>query len=289
MNHYKGNDGDHIKRGGKYNSYAIGHEVCNFSSSNGTLYGYVQSAGKINIARLGASKTDESISGVTVIWTAVPKSGGTVVIGWYKDATIYRSAQPIKKPSKLQKENNVSNYRIKAPADSAVLLPPEKRTLIIPRAVKGGIGKSNVWFADEEESKEIVGRAIDFISTGTLPELPDIDQNQTFLEGNPRLVAHLRRERNSAVIKAKKDATLQTKGKLCCEACGFNFKDFYGEFGDGFCEVHHIQPLSKTDGIVETKLSDLAIVCSNCHRIIHRSNPMFDIQKLSKIIRCQKP
>lgn len=288
MNHYNGNDGDQIERGGKYNQHSIGHEVCNFSNNAGTLYGYVQPTGQIKIEKLGAGKKDDFVSGVTVVWTAGPENGGTVVVGWYKDATVYREAQTITKPSAIQKKNGVSSYRIKAPADKAVLLPVEQRELMIPRAVKGGIGQSNVWFADKEESQEIVNRVITHINVGTIPTLPDIDQSQSILEGNPRLVAHLRRERNSAIIKAKKDATLRATGKLRCEACGFDFKEVYGEFGDGFCEVHHLQPLSKADGVVKTELGDLAIVCSNCHRIIHRSGPMLSIPSLAKHVQRQR-
>jgi 5-methylcytosine-specific restriction protein A len=159
---------------------------------------------------------------------------------------------------------------------------------MIPRSVKGGIGQSNVWFADKEESQEVVNRVISLINDGAIPALPDVDQNQSILEGNPRLVAHLRRERNSAIIKTKKDAILRATGKLCCEACGFDFKEVYGEFGDGFCEVHHLQPLSKADGVVKTELGDLAIVCSNCHRIIHRIDPMLSISSLAKHLQCQR-
>lgn len=289
MNHYNGIDGDSIERGGKYNQHSIGHEVCNFSNNAGTLYGYVRPTGRIKIEKLGASKKDDSVSGVTVVWTAGPESGGTVVVGWYKDATVYRDAQTIAKPSKLQRKNGISSYRIKATADKAMLLPVEQRELIIPRAVKGGIGQSNVWFADKKESQKIVESVITLIDSGTLRPLPDIDQNQSILEGNPRLVAHLRRERSSVIVKAKKEATQQAMGKLCCEACGFDFKDVYGEFGDGFCEVHHIQPLSKADGVVRTELKDLAIVCSNCHRVIHRSDPMLSILNLSKHVKRQCP
>ena len=153
---------------------------------------------------------------------------------------------------------------------------------MIPRAVKGGIGQSNVWFADKEEGQEIVNRVTSLINEAVIPTLPDVDQSQSILEGNPRLVAHLRRERNSAIVKAKKDATLRATGKLCCEACGFDFKEVYREFGDGFCEVHHLQPLAKADRVVKTELGDLAIVCSNCHRIIHRTDPMLSISNLAK-------
>lgn len=284
MKHYNGIDGDSIKRGGEYNQHSIGHEVCNFSNNAGTLYGYVQPTGQIKIERLGAGKKDDSVSGVTVVWTAGPKSGGTVVVGWYKDATVFREAQKIVKPNAIQKKNNVGNYRVKASTENAVLLPVELRELIIPRAVKGGIGQSNVWFADKEESQAIVERVILLINKAATPVLPDVDQTQSILEGNPRLVAHLRRERNSGIVKAKKDAVLRALGKLCCEACGFDFKEVYGEIGDGFCEVHHLRPLSTADGLVKTELRDLAIVCSNCHRIIHRTDPMLSISSMAKYL-----
>ncbi len=288
MKYYNGIDGDSIERGGEYNQHSTGHEVCNFSDNAGTLYGYVQPTGRINIEKLGASKVDEFIGGMTVVWTAGPVTGGTVVVGWYKDATVYRDAQIIEKPSKLQRKNGISSFRIKAPTSKAVLLPVEQRELVIPRAVKGGIGQSNVWYADKEESREIVRSVVALIDSGTPSPLPDVDCIESTLEGNPRFVAHLRRERNSKIVKAKKSATLRATGKLCCEACGFDFKEVYGDAGDGFCEVHHIHPLSKADGVVKTELSDLAIVCSNCHRIIHRSNPMLSIQNLSKRVSCQR-
>lgn len=285
MNHYNGIDGDSIERGGEYNQHSTGHEVCNFSSNAGTLYGYVQPTGQIKIEKLGAGKKDDSVGGVTVVWTAGPASGGTVVVGWYKNATVFREAQKIAKPSALQKKNGISTFRIKAPADKAILLPIEQRKLMIPRAVMGGIGQSNIWYADKDESQAIVSRVISLINKGAVPTLPDIDKTQSILEGNPRLVAHLRRERNPAIIKAKKVAIIRATGKLCCEACGFDFKEVYGEIGDGCCEVHHLQSLSKADGLVKTELEDLAIVCSNCHRIIHRTDPMIPISSLAKHLR----
>lgn len=284
MKNYDGIDGDSIDRGGAYNKHLIGHEVCNFSNINGTLYGYVQPTGQIKIEKLGANKKDKFINGITVVWTAGPDSGGTVVIGWYKDATVYRNLQTITKPTKPQKAKGAIDYRIKAPADKAVLLPLEQRELIIPRRVKGGIGQSNVWFADKPESSEIVKRVKALIKSGGTPQLPDIDRYLSSSEGNPRLVAHLRRERSASLVKAKKKATVKATGELRCEVCKFDFAETYGEHGEDFCEVHHLKQLSKVDGVVKTELIDLAVVCSNCHRIIHRTDPMFGIAELSKIV-----
>ncbi|POZ50052.1 HNH endonuclease [Methylovulum psychrotolerans] len=286
MNNYDGIDGDSIVRGGAYNQHSVGSEVCNFTNIDGTVYGYVQLKGEqIRIERLGASKNDNSIDGITVVWLASSDSSGTVVIGWYKDATVYRYPQKIKSPTKLQKNNRLKFYRIKAQTDKALLLPVEQRELTIPRGVKGGIGRSHVWYADKEENKKTVNAVTNLIENGDKFYLPDIDGYLFGFEGNPRLAAHLRRERNAALVKAKKESTQKATGKLCCEVCEFDFSVTYGKYGEGFCEVHHLKKLAKSDGVVKTELQDLAVVCSNCHRIIHRTEPMLNIADLVNIVR----
>ena len=231
---------------------------------------------------MGAKKTDESISGVTVVWTAGPDNGGTVVIGWYKNATIYRYSQPLKKRTRLQKDNGLHVYQAIASKEDAILLPVEKRIQIIPRRIKGGIGQSNVWYGNKPESKRYVDPVIKLIKGNQITEIPNIDISAK--EGNPRLRTHLTRERNPKLVKEKKKQVLKKTGKLCCEVCAFDFHEKYGEFGENFCEVHHLTPLSKADGEIETDLQDLAIICSNCHRIIHRQNPMLSLEKLQNIM-----
>jgi hypothetical protein len=56
-----------------------------------------------------------------------------------------------------------------------------------------------------------------------------------------------------------------------CKVCGFEFDEIYGLHGAGYIEVHHLVPLSEFDG--KTKVDpkeDMTVVCSNCHRMIHR-------------------
>lgn len=284
MKHYEGIDGDSIERGGSYNKDSIGHEVCNFSNINGKVYGYVQPTGQIKIERLGAGKSEEFAEGVTVIWTAGPDTGGTVVVGWYKNARVYRESQTMKNPTPLQKKNGLNSYWISALASDVVLLPTENRHFMIPRAVKGGIGQSNVWYADKPESAEIVARVLRLVESEDTDSLPDVDAGTAGLEGNPRLRAHLWRERNTSIVKKKKRDVLTRTGALKCEVCGFDSEKVYGKHGREVCEVHHLTPLHKADGIVKTELTDLAIVCSNCHRIIHRVDPMPSIAELAGIV-----
>jgi len=56
-----------------------------------------------------------------------------------------------------------------------------------------------------------------------------------------------------------------------CVACELDFGQVYGEWGDGYIEVHHLTPLADVDEDHEVNPeTDLAPVCANCHRMIHR-------------------
>jgi 5-methylcytosine-specific restriction protein A len=92
-------------------------------------------------------------------------------------------------------------------------------------------------------------------------------------EGEVRklLVRHRRRERKKRFEKTA-HALRENNGRLICEVpnCGFDFYAKYGELGAGFAEVHHKKPLSEApDKGRIVRLADLAIVCANCHRMIH--------------------
>jgi hypothetical protein len=172
MESYKGlTADDQIVGGGAYvRIEGMGHEVCNFARYHGRVYGYVQppkaegkpGEGQINIDRLGG-KGEKFVDGVLVVWTATRPEGGTVVVGWYKNATVYRFHQRFQRVPELQRENGINGYRIKAKISDATLLPIDQRTCEIPRQVKGGMGQSNVWFAASSESKPIVKKVINLV------------------------------------------------------------------------------------------------------------------------------
>lgn len=103
-------------------------------------------------------------------------------------------------------------------------------------------------------------------------------------EGGHKLAMHLLRERNRQIVIAKRQASLTTQGRLLCEVCEFDFEEVYGPVGRGYSEVHHKLPLSEVESEVETRLEDLAIVCSNCHRMIHRRNPPLSMEELKNLV-----
>jgi 5-methylcytosine-specific restriction protein A len=115
-------------------------------------------------------------------------------------------------------------------------------------------------------------------------ELQRIDEGEEFPEGQILLRLHTLRERNSSAVRRKKTQILKQTGKLACEACGFDFGEFYGKLGVGFAECHHTVPLSYVNQRKIMRMSDLTIVCANCHRILHRIRPWLQVKQLKDLI-----
>jgi len=86
-------------------------------------------------------------------------------------------------------------------------------------------------------------------------------------EGGAKIVISLRYERN---IKLR-NLAFKIHG-YSCVVCGFDYSKFYGKWGEGFAEVHHLVPVSEL-GLSKRKIdvkNDLIVLCANCHRMIHR-------------------
>ncbi len=100
-------------------------------------------------------------------------------------------------------------------------------------------------------------------------------ENPRAIEGRKQQRLAIHRQREISLRRAKLDAFRRGHhGRLFCEVpgCGFNFETVYGHLGRGFAEVHHLRPLAELDGPISTTLTDLAVVCANCHRMIHRNS-----------------
>ena len=112
-------------------------------------------------------------------------------------------------------------------------------------------------------------------------------ENEVFPEGRRIEKLHKSRERSSRVVAlAKQKYSEDNKGNLPCEVCGFDFRSKYGDRGIHFIEAHHKVPLNKLDKMksTATKVEDLAMVCANCHRMLHRK-PLASIKDLRRQLR----
>jgi hypothetical protein len=110
------------------------------------------------------------------------------------------------------------------------------------------------------------------------------DDDEEFPEGKELTELHKRKERNPEVVLKRKRKVLQKTGKLECEVCRFDFVETYGDLGYGFAECHHIVRVSELTEESKTKLSDLAIVCANCHRMLHKARPLISVSELRSLV-----
>lgn len=90
-------------------------------------------------------------------------------------------------------------------------------------------------------------------------------------EGELKLSQHLKRERNTKIVKMAKELfKIKHNGRVFCEICGFDFHERYGELGEGFIEAHHIKPIAQMKPGDVTRVEDFKMVCSNCHSMLHK-------------------
>ena len=99
-----------------------------------------------------------------------------------------------------------------------------------------------------------------------------------YKEGNEQTVTQTKKERNPLL---RRDAI--AKYGMTCMVCGFNFDKVYGkDIAKGYIEVHHEKMLSEIKGEREVSVEDVKVVCSNCHRIMHRTKVMLDWRVLKE-------
>ena len=112
-----------------------------------------------------------------------------------------------------------------------------------------------------------------------------VDPNSiSFPEGNLKRRLHLFRERNRTVVAQAKVLALKNDPFLRCQVCKFSFSKKYGHLGNGFIEAHHKVPIAQLKKGGKTKVNEIALVCSNCHRMIHHGEKTLSIEELRQRI-----
>jgi len=95
-------------------------------------------------------------------------------------------------------------------------------------------------------------------------------------EDASRLRIHKRIERNAKLVDQVKRAL-----GYVCQVCHTDFGARYGDIGKGYIEAHHLRPLASLQGqrVAMHPTKDFAVLCANCHRMIHRSGYVDDIER----------
>ena len=105
----------------------------------------------------------------------------------------------------------------------------------------------------------------------------DLPVLQEFEEGNVTHMLIKARKRNA---KLREEAI--KKHGLICRVCNDDMETKYHE--KAVAHVHHINPLSTLLGSVKTSLSDVVVLCPNCHMSIHKTKEALHYEELIKIV-----
>lgn len=95
------------------------------------------------------------------------------------------------------------------------------------------------------------------------------DEDIEYTEGRLLYRVHRRRERSGSLRKKALAKWRSKGGVLRCGLCEKEGDTRLGKLGDSIFDVHHLRPLFEV-GLGKTKIEDLALLCANCHRLMHR-------------------
>ena len=182
MKHYKGAcEQDIPYNGGKFvEENGFGHEEFNFlpieleGAEQEMCLGFVEpksNKGTRNAVHIesiegcSALKNEEAVEDVLVVWCATRIEGDTTVVGWYKNATVFRHLQDWTIAFSDGTEED-RNYNVLAEARNCTLLPEGERNRHIwsvpsARYTKSfGFGQSMLWYPTGETAKTYLEKLI---------------------------------------------------------------------------------------------------------------------------------
>ena len=128
------------------------------------------SSNQLHLERIeGVPRKAEEAEQVLVVWCSTHHQNESVIVGWYKNATVLRYYDVI---DVTAGDGSVyqQTYNVEANAEDCVLLPMGERNRHCwwaPRrkATRSfGFGQANVWFAEEESAENYIQKVVEQIN-----------------------------------------------------------------------------------------------------------------------------
>lgn len=152
----------------------------------------------------------------------------------------------------------------------------------------GGRGDKEVWdeFAHDPLSlRDTAAAIVDNLDSLAPPEAEEVEESIAEAEEGKVLTrVHRMRERSDGLRRQKRKAVKKATGRLACEACEVDLEERYGVRASDFIECHHVVPLHTLDPGKKTRLDDLALLCPNCHRILHLRQPWLTVEEVRELV-----
>lgn len=126
-----------------------------------------------------------------------------------------------------------------------------------------------VWENYNDKKDEVKNLSHKILTGIQILEIADVLEDEEFVEGKVLTRVHRQKERSKSLRKKLIENRL-SEGALKCEMCSCKAKHDDIDISSAMFEAHHIKPLAEMVGETKTKLKDMALLCANCHRLIHK-------------------
>lgn len=248
MNLYKGIATEKPVGGGEYNKENVGFEAYNYLGYKGGYYGFVEpgEGRTIHIENLykdkkscHANKAAEFIKDVLVVWVA-----NHYIVGWYRDATVYRKRQSVPEIVMSDRELKThTEYNIYS--EKVCLVPPENRNYCIE-----GMGRSNIWYNSPQETDESVIAYIENYEKDCEQRIEIIEDNLSGIVGKEReAVVKVRVNQD----KFRTDLISKYDGHCCL--CNVSHEQLL--------VASHIKPWSRSNAYEKIDIENGLLLCPN--------------------------
>ena len=252
----------------------------------------------LHIEKIDSTYKDQNmIKNVIVVFCAKsPIVKKTVIVGWYRNATVFRS----------RKKFGERQYNLMCRFDDAILLREYERNFIVPRAQYDGLGfgQSNLWYANSnKEQLDFSAKVMSYINgyKSNNSNKEEIIKNQKTIRDNliqdeliNSNIAKSKINDNSFVMYSsfpilRKEPFIKNGGEkvykrsktvavnalvIAKHKCEIDCNHItFTRKSDGlpYMESHHLIPMAFQDDFIYSLDVEENIVslCSNCHNEIH--------------------
>jgi 5-methylcytosine-specific restriction protein A len=278
---------------GTYNNHHKGHELFNDKPNplDGYYYGYVPDYDNPNIDKLGASKTDDFVDDVLIVFVSkISESNkNRIITGFYPRAKVYRKGKSKYVPNRTFKDKDGSKKEATYSLFSKSYVPVDANDSFIIEISKYSSHMFRKQRVYQDTYPELDEKVLDFISNYQPTEIEDDTIYQKQIEKSDELSdekavsardrdLELQDNQSSKIIKRdpRLAKTAIIKAGYKCQV-DENHQTFQKTNGKQYMEGHHLIPCTYKNALYFKEKYDINIdcmenivsICPNCHRAIH--------------------
>jgi 5-methylcytosine-specific restriction protein A len=147
-------------------------------------------------------------------------------------------------------------------------------------------------FMSLDEAPRVLDSTLLDVFSILLPLSGQVTLEENISVSEAEIVGDFKEEGQKTTIACTKYERSRFNRRLClnhygyrCVACGLLLAEKYGDAGRDLIHVHHLTPVSlMNEPAILNPIKDLVPLCPNCHNVVHRRTPPYDLDELRKFL-----